>query len=174
MYWVDRLEHWELLIHEILRDFYIWDKFIMKWSKQVKKPTKRQLEKTRKQQMKKYDTKWSKLVKIKAWYKCEVDWCPKTSLNSHHIFSRNNWSTRFDLDNWVCLCSWHHTLNNTFSAHKTPTEFTEFIIKKRGRKRYNKLKLKANKIRDKDYDKIKDYLDTKEKELCTEFITKTK
>lgn len=131
-----------------------------------KKPTKKELEKTRKQQMKKYDAKWSKLVKVKAWYKCEVPWCTKTSLNSHHIFTRNNRSTRFDLENWVCLCAWHHTLSSTFSAHKTPTEFGERIKETRWQERYDNLKRKANTIRDKDYDKIKEYLDTKEKELC--------
>ena len=135
--------------------------------------TKRKSRKpTRKQELKAYDTKWSKLVKIRAWNKCEVDGCWKTTyLNSHHIFTRMNYATRFDLDNWICLCTGHHTFSNHFSAHRTPTEFTERVIKKRWKKRYDWLKLKANQIRDKDTDKIKFYLDNKEKELCGKSIT---
>lgn len=170
MYWVDRLEHWELFIHEILRDFYIWDRFIMKWSKQVKKKKKP----TRKQELKKCDIKWSYLVKVKAWFKCEYCWIGE-HLNSHHLFTRNNFSTRYDLDNWICLCAWHHTMSSKFSAHKTPMEFTERVIDNRWQTRYDRLKRKANTIRDKDTDKIKDYLDTKEKELCpTESTTEIK
>ena len=153
------LEFGVLFIHEVLREFYIRSSINMRRPKQkVKKPT-------RKQELKKYDEKWSKLVKKRAWNKCEVDGCSKTDhLNSHHIFSRNNYATRFDLDNGVCLCVGHHTFNSHFSAHKTPTEFSEWIIK-RGQKWYEGLKYKANQIRDKDVDKIKIYLENKEKEL---------
>lgn len=136
--------------------------------------TKKKKAPTRKQQMKKYDNKRSHLVKVKAWNKCEVPWCTKWNLNSHHVFTRTNYTTRFDLDNGICLCSRHHTLNPRFSAHKTPTEFTEWIKEYRWEDWYDELKLKANKTRDKNYDKVKDYLDAKEKELCTESITKTK
>ena len=120
--------------------------------------------KKRKSEFKVCDDLWSKLVKIKAWFRCEKCW--KTSyLNSHHIFSRNNWNTRYDLDNWICLCVWCHTMSPHFSAHKTPMEFAERIIKERGRDWYDKLKLKANQVRDKDYKKVKDYLVEKTKEL---------
>ncbi len=134
--------------------------------------TKKKKKPTRKQQMKIFDKLRSDLVKIRAWYKCEYCW-KTTYLNSHHIFTRHNYSTRYDLDNWVCLCAWHHTFNGHFSAHQTPTEFTNRIIQKRWQKRYDELKYKANQLRDKDYDKIKDYLDAKEKELCTESIIET-
>ena len=137
--------------------------------------TKKKRKPTRKQQLKKYDTKRSYLVKVRAGWMCEVDWCYRTTnLNSHHIFTRNNYSTRFDLDNGVCLCVWHHTFNNQFSAHRTPTEFTERIKEKRWSKRYATLKLKANQTWDKDYDKIKEYLDRKEKELWIGSTTEQK
>lgn len=93
---------------------------------------------------KKLDDAWSLLVKIVAGYKCE--YCGKTSpLNSHHVYSRSKLSTRWFIDNGVCLCVGHHTFSSTFSAHKTPTEFTEWIIDKKGREWYDNLRLMANK-----------------------------
>ena len=113
--------------------------------------------KKRKTSLKLCDDLWSRLVKVRAGFKCEHCW--KTGfLNSHHLFSRNNWSTRFDLDNGICLCRWCHTMSFRFSAHKTPMEFTEWVIEKRGREWYDTLKAKAKWIRDKDYDKVEKYL----------------
>lgn len=146
----------------------------MRRPQQKVKKVKKEKKLTRKQALKKYDEKWSKLVKIRAGNKCEVDGCDKTTyLNSHHIFTRNNYATRFDLDNGICLCSGHHTFNNHFSAHRTPMEFTEWIIKKRGQKWYDGLKYKANQIWDKDVEKIWIYLENKEKELNVKDICKT-
>lgn len=113
--------------------------------------------KKRKSDLKLCDELWSKLVKVRAWFRCEYCWKDKY-LNSHHIFSRNNWSTRFDLDNGICLCVWCHTMSSKFSAHKTPLEFAEWIIDKRWQEWYDNLKLKAKKVRDKDYPAIKQYL----------------
>lgn len=111
-----------------------------------------------------YDSLWSELVKMRAWYKCEYCW--KTShLNSHHIFSRTNYTTRFDLDNGICLCSWHHTLLSNFSAHKTPLEFAEWIISVRWEKWYFELKLKKNKVFDGDYERITKELNERKDKL---------
>ena len=99
----------------------------------------------------------SHLVKVRAGFRCE--YCgTNRGLNSHHIRSRTNYSTRFSLDNGVCLCAFHHTLSPRFSAHKTPCEFTDRIKETRGAERYDNLKLEANKTRDKDYDKVQKYL----------------
>lgn len=92
---------------------------------------------------KKLDDAWSLLVKLLAGEKCE--YCGKASpLNSHHVYSRSKRSTRWAVENGVCLCVGHHTFSSSFSAHKTPTEFTEWIIEKRGREWYDNLRLKAN------------------------------
>ena len=89
---------------------------------------------------------WSLKVKELAGFKCE--YCGKpTGLNSHHIFSRSNKSTRYDLDNGVCLCVGHHTFSSSFSAHKTPAEFIEWIKEKKGDGWYEKLRRKAKSIR---------------------------
>ena len=61
---------------------------------------------------------WAELVKAKAGYKCEWWNCRKIEyLNAHHLFSKSHFSTRYDLDNGMSLCSGHHSLN-TNSAHK--------------------------------------------------------
>lgn len=120
--------------------------------------------KKRKSELKICDDLRSKLVKIRAGFRCEYCWDTKY-LNSHHIFTRNNYSTRYDLDNGICLCSKHHTLNSSFSAHKTPMEFSEWIMEKRGRDRYDRLKLKTKSLRDKDYDKVEKYLIEETKKL---------
>lgn len=121
--------------------------------------------KTRKQNLSKLcDDLWSKLVKIRAWFKCEHCWKTKF-LNSHHLFTRNNWSTRYDLDNGICLCSGCHTMSQIFSAHKTPMEFTERVIEYRGKERYERLKRKTKQVRDKDYEKVERYLIDETKKL---------
>lgn len=71
---------------------------------------------------KKADLLWSEAVKINYSYACQ--YCGKKEyLNSHHLFTRSRKSTRFDIDNWICLCSGHHTLSSEFSAHQTWNEF---------------------------------------------------
>ena len=113
--------------------------------------------KKRKTDLKICDDLWSKLIKIRAWFRCEYCW--KTNyLNSHHLFTRNNYNTRFDLDNGICLCSWCHTMSRKFSAHQTPLEFAERVISKRWQERYDNLKAKSKQTRDKDYDAIEKYL----------------
>ena len=92
---------------------------------------------------KKLDDAWSLLVKLKAGMKCE--YCGKTTtLNSHHIYSRSKRSTRWLPDNGVCLCVSHHTFNSGFSAHKTPLEFIDWLIKYKGEEFVDTLRDKAN------------------------------
>ena len=109
-----------------------------KKEKKPKKKTKTQLNKVK-------DTEWSAMVKILAGNRCEV--CGTTQfLNSHHIFGRGNHSTRWDVNNGVCLCAGHHKFKHDFSAHNTPTLFTEWVILKRGKEWHDLLTLKAKGI----------------------------
>lgn len=94
---------------------------------------------------KQLDDAWSKLVKLRGGMKCE--YCGKTShLNSHHIYSRSKKSTRWSVENGICLCVGHHTFSSTFSAHKTPLEFTDWLEKYKGSDFIMKLRIKANAI----------------------------
>jgi hypothetical protein len=90
----------------------------------------------------KLDEAWSRLVKLRAGMSCEV--CGKTTtLNSHHIYSRSNRSVRWNPDNGICLCVAHHTFGS-FCAHKSPTEFTEWLYDRKGAEFMNTLKIKAH------------------------------
>ena len=82
---------------------------------------------------KKLDDAWSLLVKLRARMKCEIPNCKHSpNLNSHHIFSRKNASTRWDVDNGICLCIGHHTMSTKFSAHGNPVDFTYFLEEYKG------------------------------------------
>ena len=92
------------------------------------------------------DKLWSLLVKHRAGWRCEYCGSREKMLNSHHIYSRSNRSTRWDLENGVCLCVGHHTFSTKFSAHKTPTEFTEWLYKEKGEAWMSDLRVKAHAI----------------------------
>ena len=82
---------------------------------------------------KQLDELWAEAVKVRAGYKCE--YCGKTShLNAHHIYSRSNYVVRWSIENGIALCSGHHTLNASFSAHKNPIEFYHWLLDYKGQK----------------------------------------
>ena len=90
------------------------------------------------------DKYWKLAVRVRYDSKCV--YCGRTHyVNTHHIFGRVNRSTRWLLDNGLCLCPLHHTLGS-FSAHQTP-EFNKWIEQFIGIEEYNKLMVKANTIR---------------------------
>ena len=69
---------------------------------------------------------WQEIVKRRAGYKCE--YCGRVNrLQAHHIFSKTNLGTRWDIENGVCLCSGHHN----YYAHKEPESFRRWLLKKR-------------------------------------------
>ena len=60
-------------------------------------------------------------------------------LHAHHIFSRNHKGTRWDLQNGIALCPRHHL----YHAHKSPTDFTLWLIEYKGIYYIERLKIKA-------------------------------
>tara|TARA_R110000803_G_scaffold76454_1_gene141073 strand:+ start:12848 stop:13231 length:384 start_codon:yes stop_codon:yes gene_type:complete len=93
----------------------------------------------------KLDIIWSKLVKLRAGMKCEIENCKhKPTLNSHHVFSRKNSSTRWDLNNGLCLCIGHHTMSSKFSAHGNPIAFTYWLEEYKGSDWIDALSFKAH------------------------------
>lgn len=104
------------------------------------KPEKRK--KTKSSLDKRLDVAWSKLVKLKFGNKCAVCSSEK-ALNSHHIYSRAKMSLRWATENGICLCVGHH-IGVKFSAHKTPTEFTEWLNEKLGSEFIDGLRLMAH------------------------------
>ena len=91
---------------------------------------------------KQLDKLWSEVVRSKG--ACEL--CgrrpPEVVLHAHHIFSRKKYSTRYDLDNSVCLCMACHL----YSAHRNIQEFADWVCEKIGREKLDDLRKKANTI----------------------------
>ena len=93
---------------------------------------------------KKLDDAWALLVKLRAGMKCEIPNCKhRPTLNSHHIFSRRNTSTRWDLDNGICLCVGHHTMGSEL-AHGNGIWFTYFLEEYKGSDFIDDLSKKAH------------------------------
>lgn len=109
----------------------------------------------------KLDKAWAD--KVKEYGMCEV--CHKTkSLNAHHFYSRSIRVVRWDVDNGFCLCVGCHVFSSKFSAHKTPAEFVEWAIEKRGITWYEDLKERKNsliKLRDADYEDLLERINEK-------------
>jgi len=80
------------------------------------------------------DELWKDLVKLRAGHKCEVCFNRNgyVQLHSHHIYHRGIYSTRWVPQNGVCLCASHHFFSCHFSAHKTPSEFREWLYETKG------------------------------------------
>ena len=96
----------------------------------------------------KLDKAWSLLVKLRAGMKCEVPRCKhKPTLNSHHVFSRKNRSTRWYVENGICLCVGHHNFSSKFSAHGNPIAFTYWLEEYKGSDWIDALSVKAHTIK---------------------------
>ncbi len=88
------------------------------------------------------DSLWRKATKAFYGYRCEK--CGKTNnLNSHHIISRSNFGVRWDYRNCCVLCPDCHKFNRLFSAHGTPTLFSDWIRQKRGEAWHTDLVVRA-------------------------------
>ena len=71
---------------------------------------------------------WREIVFARANYKCEYPGCTNThQLNPHHYRTKGAFPhLKYDIDNGIALCSWHHTLGG-YSAHKDPN-FKDILI----------------------------------------------
>jgi hypothetical protein len=92
------------------------------------------------------DTLWSKAVKILDNNKC-VHCGSSEHLNSHHIIGRRNFAVRWEVINGVTLCPKCHVYSSKFSAHQTPTIFTDWIKEKKGLDWYDELIELSNTIK---------------------------
>ena len=115
--------------------------------KRPKNCTKKQESATKKKKAsdswlnKQLDQLWSKCVRESVG-RCEL--CGRTSpevvLHAHHIYSRTHRSTRYDLDNSVCLCMGCHL----YTAHKSVQEFADWVYEKLGQEKLDALRKKAH------------------------------
>ena len=50
-------------------------------------------------------------------------------VEAHHLITRNAPECKFDPENGMLLCTWHHKFSPEISAHKSPMQFLMFIEK---------------------------------------------
>ena len=99
------------------------------------------------------DRLWSEAVR-KRDPACQYPNCGKPSENSHHLFSRRNRATRWDLENGVGLCVYHHIWGKD-SAHMDPIRFHRMIEQRMGKSLYESLYQRAHSIcKDQDLEGI--------------------
>lgn len=71
---------------------------------------------------------WSRLVKNKDWWKCNV--CKGTKqLQAHHLINFTNEENRFIVDNWITMCRICHNQfhKEYWRFNNTPEQFQEFL-----------------------------------------------
>ncbi len=118
----------------------------MKRDKGAKKTKRKKSD--RQKAITKSDKRWSEIVRRHGV--CEYCGQSGKQLHAHHIYSRANLQTRWDLTNGICLCVSHHIWSSSFSAHMTPSEFLDWISERKGGK--------------------KRIADIRERRLCTEAV----
>jgi len=125
------------------------------------------MKKSKKALKNKCDKLWSLAVRLRDNYTCQR--ChAKHEINSrglhpHHIFSRKNLSTRFDMDNGITLCFGCHRV-----AHDRPHDFKDWIapyLRCQNRLNWDDLREASNQIRKIDYELTIDILNAIIKEM---------
>lgn len=109
-----------------------------------------------KPQIKMLDEIWAKAVKARAWGVCE--YCLKSNirLEAHHVVGRRNMTLRHLVSNGVSLCHTHHRF-----AEQDSGKFHEWIIKKRGEKWWEELRVYGREIKIyKEFTIVKSYLES--------------
>ena len=89
---------------------------------------------------KKLDEAWSKAVRLQGYCSYCGKRSPEVVLHAHHIFSRRHFSTRWDVENGVCLCTGCHL----YIAHKDIQEFADWVLNRFGAECLERLRRKAH------------------------------
>lgn len=109
-----------------------------KKEKKIKKKTKSERQKL----VDRLDALFSLVVRTRDQYRCQKEGC--TGHGKHmqcaHIFTRGKLSVRWELDNAVTMCYYHHIL----WSHRKGVEFTLWCQEYLGKKKFNELQRKAN------------------------------
>ena len=78
-----------------------------------------------------YDRQWSRIVRQRDGYMCQVcGYYDEHYVAAHHIVGRVNKRLRLEPLNGISLCPTHHTFNSEFSAHRTPKDFKKWFSEK--------------------------------------------
>jgi len=74
--------------------------------------------------------KWAKAVKARDNFTCQICGKQGVYLNSHHIYSYDTYEDkRFDIDNGITLCSYHHEIFHSIygAGNNTGIQFKEYV-----------------------------------------------
>lgn len=90
----------------------------------------------------KLDRLWSLAVRTRDRFQCQKYPCPANGkyMQGAHIRDRNHLWTRWDVKNGITMCFYHHLR----WAHRCPVEFTEWVKKRIGSRRFYALREKAD------------------------------
>ncbi len=98
--------------------------------------------------LRKSDTMLSLLIRERDGWRCKA--CGDKSknyehnrqgLHCSHYYSRGRENTRFDFDNCISLCTYHH---NLWGHGEDRAEYKEYMIKRLGQEGFDRLMLKAS------------------------------
>lgn len=88
------------------------------------------------------DTLFSEAIRLRDGFTCQKCGHQNKSAQAAHIWTRNNYSTRWDMENAMCLCYMCH-IKGFHSAHREPAEFLEWVHKRMGDERWEALKARS-------------------------------
>lgn len=103
--------------------------------------------------IRKADVEFSKYIRHRANWRCEVPTCQKDyrentqGLHCSHYYGRGRENTRFDPDNCIALCYYHHS---RWGHGDERDSYTEYMERRLGQQAFKKLKLRAFQFTKKD------------------------
>lgn len=122
----------------------------------IKRSTKKlgRSKKPHKQAEQLLDDLWRTIIRLRDKGKCQ--YTGKVGKDVHHIFSRSNFNTRWDLSNGILL----HSAHQWGDAHKNPQKFISFLINNwfKSIEVYNCLYMRSQMRWDKDRSAVYVYL----------------
>lgn len=69
----------------------------------------------------------SLVVQNRAGWKCEYPSCNRPSTEAHHVYSKEIKVVRYDEDDCIATCSYHHTMCPKTAAHRDPNYIQTII-----------------------------------------------
>jgi hypothetical protein len=111
----------------------------------IKKVKKRKQKTERQKMVLKLDKLFSLVIRTRDQFRCQKDNCTGKGIHMQcaHIFSRSRFSVRWDLDNAITFCYYHHIL----WSHRKGVEFTLWCQEFLGIEKFKRLQKKANDAR---------------------------
>ncbi len=101
-----------------------------------------------KTKLRKTDKMFSLLIRERDGWRCRACGdksknygCNRQGLHCSHYYSRGRENTRFDFDNCIALCTYHH---NQWGHGEERGDYTEYMIERLGQRGFVDLKERAN------------------------------